>query len=179
MKTRLALALLSIAWPVACLAEPPLAAPEAIAGFWQTAGGGAIIHITASDGRFPGRIAWLKQDHYPPDDAQGMGGQPVVDRHNDDPAKRDRPLIGLQMIKNLDYHVTDNDRAEWANGRVYDSDRGRWFDCYIRLADPDHLKLHGYIGIRALGRTTTWTRVANPRDVPSADSSRSGHKDRS
>lgn len=137
--------------------------PSAIDGFWKTEGGEAIIQIRAIDGRFPGRIVWLEDDHYPLDDSHGMGGQSVVDRHNPDAAKRNRSLIGLQTIRNLDYHVSDNNRAEWANGQIYDPDRGRWFHCYVRLEDVDHLKLHGYVGFRLLGRTTTWTRVADPR----------------
>lgn len=163
MKRALATSLLLALLPLLSQAADGVADPHAITGFWQTAGGGAVIRIEAADGRFPGRIVWLQQDHYPADDKQGMGGQAIVDRHNSDPDKRNRPVIGLQMIKDLDYHVSDNDRAEWTDGRIYDTDRGRWFDCYIWLADPDHLKLHGYVGMRALGRTTTWTRVDDPR----------------
>jgi len=29
----------------------------------------------------------------------------------------------------------------------------------MRLDGPDRLRLRGYVGIRALGRTQTWTRV--------------------
>lgn len=163
MKRWIGLTLLLALLPVLSHASDWRPGPDAIAGFWKTAGGGAIIRIEATQGRFPGHIVWLQQDHYPADDKQGMGGQAIVDRHNPDPDKRDRPVVGLQMIKDLDYHVSDNDRVEWTNGRVYDADRGRWFDCYVWLADRDHLKLHGYIGIRVLGRTTTWTRVTDPR----------------
>lgn len=139
------------------------ASPDAITGFWRTADGGAVVHITNEHDDFVARIVWLKQARYPADDAQGMGGRRILDRHNPDAAKRDRPVIGLRMIKDLNYHVSDNDRARWKDGRVYDPDRGKWFDCDLWLADRDHLKLHGYIGIRMLGRTTTWTRVADPR----------------
>lgn len=137
--------------------------PSAIDGFWKTAGGEAIIQIRARDGRFPGRIVWLEDARYSLDDPQDMGGQAVVDRHNPDADKRDRPLIGLQTIRNLDYHVSDKNRAEWADGQIYDPDRGRWFHCYVRLEDADHLKLHGYVGFRLIGRTTTWIRVTDPR----------------
>ncbi|MDA3922655.1 MAG: DUF2147 domain-containing protein [Salinisphaera sp.] len=137
--------------------------PSAIAGFWKTAGGEAIIKIQAQDGRFPGRIVWLRDARYPPDDPQGRGGQAVTDQQNPDVAKRARLLIGMKTLKNLNYRVSDDDQAEWVDGRVYDPERGRWFHCRVRLADPDHLKLHGYIGIPLIGRTTTWTRVDDPR----------------
>lgn len=163
MKCWVRVSLLLALLPVLSQASDQVARPGVIAGFWQTAGGDAVIRIEAAHGQFPGRIVWLKEDRYPADDEQGMGGQAIVDRHNPDPDKRDRPVIGLQIIRKLDYRVTDKGRAEWSGGRVYDMDRGRWFDCYIWLADHDHLKLHGYLGIRALGRTTTWIRVADPR----------------
>lgn len=140
---------------------------DAIAGYWRTEGGEAIIHIQARKNRFPGTIAWLAETHYPADDPKGMGGQAVVDRHNPDPGKRDRSLIGLQMIKNLHYHVDDNHQAHWEDGRIYDSERGKWYDCTLWLADHDHLKVHGYIGVTLLGRTTTWVRVDDPATHPS------------
>ncbi|RJS93965.1 DUF2147 domain-containing protein [Salinisphaera sp. Q1T1-3] len=161
-------AALALLWlvvvPVTALGKALPAA--AIAGFWRTEGGEAIIRIDAHAGHFPGRLAWLAEDHYPADDDQGMGGQPVVDRHNPDPAKRNRRLLGLKIIKNLDYHVGDDQQAHWVNGRIYDTERGKWFDCRIQLADRDHLKLRGYIGLPVLGRTTTWTRVPDPNQHP-------------
>ncbi|MGB7756292.1 MAG: DUF2147 domain-containing protein [Salinisphaera sp.] len=157
----LALAAALLVAPAAALARG--AAPDAIAGFWRTEQGGAVIQVVDDHDDFAARIVWLKTTRYPPDDPQGMGGMPLVDRHNPDPSKRHRPMIGLRMIKQLDYHVSDNDRARWENGRVYDPDQGKWFDCYLWLADHNHLKLHGYVGIPALGKTTTWTRVPDPR----------------
>ena len=163
------IAALVLLWPVLALAEAR--PPEAIAGFWQTEGDEAVIQIRVEGHDFPGTIVWLAEDHYPADDPRGMGGQIVVDRDNPDPAKRNRPLIGLTLLKNLDYHVSSNDpdnaEARWINGRIYDSERGKWYDCNLWLADADHLKVHGYIGVPLLGKTTTWTRVADPaRQAP-------------
>ena len=152
--------LLCFLGPAAALAAPQ--PPEAIAGFWQTEGDEAVIRIAVDGHRFPGTIVWLAEDHYPGDDPKGMGGQPVVDRYNPDPAKQARPLIGLQLLKNLHYHVSDNDRARWVDGRIYDTEHGKWYDCNLWLADADHLKVHGYIGVPLLGKTTTWTRVPDP-----------------
>ncbi|MGN8157935.1 DUF2147 domain-containing protein [Salinisphaera sp. RV14] len=161
MIRRLALATALVLASMTALADAP--PPAAIVGFWRTAKGGAVIHMVEEQGGFLARVVWLESDRYPADDPQGMGGQPLVDRHNPDPSKRDRPMIGLRLIKGLDYRVLASDRARWENGRVYDPDRGKWFDCYLWLADHRHLKLHGYVGIPALGRTTTWTRVPDPR----------------
>lgn len=173
MIRRLAAAALLGSASMTVLAGVP--APGAITGYWRTNKGGAVIHITAKDDHFSGRIVWLKTNRYPPDDPLGMGGQAIVDRENPHPAKRDRPMLGLRLIKGLHYHVLDNNRARWEDGRVYDADRGQWYDCKLWLADSDHLKLHGYVGIPVLGRTTTWTRVADPRtDADSGDRQQNG-----
>lgn len=167
MKHAVWVAALWLALPAIVWAQP--APRDAIEGYWRTADGGAIVHITVDGGHFPARIVWLKQDHYPADDAQGMGGQAIVDRHNPDPDKQDRPVVGLRLIKDLDYHVLDNGQARWEHGRVYNPDNGKWYHCYLRMADHDHLKLHGYIGLPILGHTTTWTRVAAPEPSSSAE----------
>lgn len=166
------LAGLMVAAPVAVAASdtPGKVWPaDAIVGFWQTSDGGAVIEITpAGQGTYDGHIVWLREARYPADDKRGMAGQPIVDRENPDPAKRDRPLVGLPLVTDLDYHVDDNDHARWTDGRVYDPERGRWFRCRVRLADRTHLKLHGYLGLPVFGKTTTWARVADPAKRPPA-----------
>lgn len=98
---------------------------------------------------------------------QGQGrGQPLLDRHNPDPRRRNRPLVGLSLIRDLRYRVDAAHGARWRGGTVYDPERGRWFRCYLRLADARHLKMHGYAGMHLFGRTTVWTRVAAPPAAP-------------
>jgi len=146
--------------------------PDAIVGFWQTEDGGAVIEITSADALdaeksgYQGHLAWLRESHYPADDPQGMDGEPVVDRHNPDPALRTRALIGLKLLTGLRYRVREDGDARWVDGHVYDTENGKRYDCIAWLADDDHLKLRGYVGIKLLGRTTTWTRVADPVAEP-------------
>ena len=76
----------------------PLAAapaPEAITGTWWTDEGASKVEIVAGkagDGStvFNGKAVWLKQ-------AQS-DGKPLRDAHNSDPALRDRPILGLQIL---------------------------------------------------------------------------------
>ncbi|MFC3105946.1 DUF2147 domain-containing protein [Salinisphaera aquimarina] len=147
------------------LATADTAAPDAIAGFWRTEGGEAIVEIRNAGAQYRGRLVWLRQPHYPEGDPRGIGGQPVTDRHNPDPARRDRPLIGLPLLTGLIYHVDDRGKAHWRSGRVYDTENGKHYDCNVWLADADHLKLRGYLGIELLGRTTTWERVDEPEGL--------------
>ena len=45
------------------------------------------------------------------------------------------------------------------DGEVLDPKSGKWYTCYMELVSQDKLKLRGYIGIPALGRTQYWYRV--------------------
>ena len=67
---------------------------------------------------------------------------------------KDKPLVGMVIIKDLT--KTDNGGKD---GKVLDPNNGKVYTCYIELVEPDKLKLRGYIGAPAFGRTQYWYRV--------------------
>ena len=67
---------------------------------------------------------------------------------------KNKPLIGMVIIHNLT--KTSNGGID---GTVLDPNNGKTYSCYVELETPDKLKLRGYIGIPALGRTQYWYRV--------------------
>ena len=69
-------------------------------------------------------------------------------------AKKDQPVIGMEIIYNM-----KEDDGTWEGGRVMDPEDGKVYKCKLYLDDKDTMKLRGYIGIPALGRTQTWYRV--------------------
>ena len=48
--------------------------------------------------------------------------------------------------------------GKWVGGWAYDPDGGSTYSGQMELADPNTLKLRGYVGIPLFGRTETWTR---------------------
>ena len=76
------------------------------------------------------------------------------DLHNPDAAQRSRPLCGA----NIGTGFRLSDPAHLVDGRLYDPTSGKTYKGSI-TADGDAMKLHGYIGISAFGRTETWHRV--------------------
>jgi len=134
------------------------ASADAIVGFWMVDSEDAIIHIVEEDGLYKGKLAWLRESHYPLDDPRGIGGEPVADRQNPDPELRSAPLVGMTILKQLQYDGMEL----WRNGRVYNSENGKTYDCRIWLTDRQHLNLRGFLTIPFLGATTTWTRVEAP-----------------
>jgi len=67
--------------------------------------------------------------------------------------KKDAKLVGMVIMWDLE---KDND--QWEGGRIMDPENGKTYKCYIELEGTDKLKVRGYIGIAALGRTQYWYR---------------------
>jgi uncharacterized protein (DUF2147 family) len=139
--------------PLLAQADPA----DGIVGNWLVETRDAVIRISrAVDGSYEGRIAWQLRDHYGPEDGPDWNGKVTVDRNNPDPVLRSRTIDKLLLVWGLRYRPEE---AEWHSGHVYDSDDGHTYRCLVRLKDPDHLRLRGYVGISLLGSSTTWTRV--------------------
>ncbi len=129
--------------------------PDAIVGKWLNQPKDAHIEIfKAPDGKYFGKIAWLKEPTYPGDDKKGMAGKEKVDRENPDPAKRTKPILGLVILR--DFVYSD---SIWQSGRIYDPENGKDYKCKMTLKSPDALDVRGFIGFSLIGRTENWTRV--------------------
>lgn len=131
------------------------AGPDDIVGKWLNGKKTAHIEIYKADGKYYGRIVWLKEPVYPADDKKGMAGKTKVDRENPDPAKRSQPIMGLVMLR--DFVFVKNNL--WEGGTIYDPENGKEYKCKMTLNSPDVLEVRGFVGISLIGRTDTWTRV--------------------
>ncbi len=129
--------------------------PDAILGTWWNQEKEAQIEIYKCDGRYCGRIVFLKEPNYPANDPKGMAGKPKVDRENPDPAKREQPILGINLVGGF-IHTGKN---IWENGFIYDPRDGKTYKCKMTLESPDNLKVRGFIGISLIGKTNNWTRA--------------------
>lgn len=120
-----------------------------ITGLWYNQEKDAKIRIYASNGKYFGKIEWLKTPNDP------ETGKPKVDKNNPKPEKRSRPVMGLVILANLVY---DADDQEWSDGQVYDPKSGNTYSLTCELKDKNTMELRGYIGLSLFGRTDTWTR---------------------
>jgi uncharacterized protein (DUF2147 family) len=121
--------------------------PDAVLGVWKNGSGKGHIQIYKKANKYYGKILWLR-------DAKDVNGKPKVDRRNDDPAKRNQPLIGLVMMR--DFKFED---GEWTNGHIYNPSDGKEYKAYMKLQDDNTLSVRGYVGFSWIGKTDTWTRV--------------------
>jgi uncharacterized protein (DUF2147 family) len=118
-----------------------------IIGEWYTDGNKSVIRIYKNRaGRYFGKIEWIK-------DPNEEDGSAKVDKENPDASLRNQPLLGLVILRNFTFE--DN---RWAGGTIYDPENGKTYRCNMRLEDRNTLHVRGYVGVSALGRTTTWKR---------------------
>lgn len=146
MKKPLATLLFLLFIPLALHAQS-----DKITGVWLTGEGSSQVEIfKGSDGKFHGKIVWLEEPY--------EDGKPKKDKENPDRKLRERPLLGLNLLKGFSYN---RGKKQWTGGTIYDPDNGKTYDCYawFENGDSNTLFLKGYVmGMKWLGRSTTWTR---------------------
>ena len=123
------------------------ASPE---GLWYAEGGAAEVEVFPCEGELCGKVVWLRSP-------LGEDGCELRDDKNPDASLRSRDIVGLVVLTGL--KPDDDDHAAWRGGTIYDPASGHTYSCIARLESDNRLFLRGYLGIRLLGRTTTWTRV--------------------
>lgn len=131
------------------IAALPAAAAGPV-GTWITPEEKSHIEIyRCEDDVLCGRVVHLGEPN-------GDDGRPRVDGENPDRALRERPILGLEILR---IPATPDDRGMWRRGRIYDPESGRTYQCRMWLEGDDVLQFKGYIGISLFGRTSTWRRL--------------------
>jgi uncharacterized protein (DUF2147 family) len=125
-----------------------------ICGIWWNKDKDAKIKIYTSYGKYFGQIHWLKNP------LDSVTNKPKLDKNNPDEEARKRPVMGLLILKNLEW---DNDDQEWDDGDIYDPKTGNTYSLTCKLKDKNTMELRGYLGISLLGRTDIWTRTDDPQ----------------
>jgi uncharacterized protein (DUF2147 family) len=82
--------------------------------------------------------------------------KPRMDEKNPEEKLRNRPLINLVILTNMNYKGGNL----WSDGQIYNPEDGRTYGCDLAMRGPNVLSVHGYmLGMRMLGQTKDWTRV--------------------
>ncbi len=120
-----------------------------IVGTWQTGDGQARIRIERCAAMICGRIVWLR------DPIDRATGRPQIDDKNHDPAKRRRPIMGLQILT-----MRPGANAGWS-GSIYNADDGNTYAANISAQSAARLTVRGCFGI--VCGDDHWTRVEGER----------------
>ena len=120
---------------------------DAIIGKWINSAGEAHVDISKRDGKYFGKISWLKE----PKDEKG---QIKTDLKNPDASLRSKPIIGLEILRNFIF-----EDGKWTDGKIYDPKSGKTYSCNMTMKGRDILNMRGYVGFSLIGRSETWKRV--------------------
>lgn len=121
-----------------------------IEGTWFNEDKTSKIKVYEKGGEYYGKIVWLSEDVGPD------GKRPKRDANNPEEDLRHRPLVGLEIMKGLEW---DADDEEWVDGEIYDPKSGNTYSLMAWMDGENTLMLKGYLGFSLLGRSTTWTRA--------------------
>ena len=116
-------------------------------GTWLSEDGDTKVQISECGGKLCGTIVWLGKPISP------QTGKPKTDMLNPDPAKRRRPLIGLQVVHGL----TPNGNNIWS-GLIYNADDGRTYQASMQVQGERNARVQGCV-LKVLCKSHTWTRA--------------------
>jgi uncharacterized protein (DUF2147 family) len=125
------------------IANPAFAANPK--GDWLVEEKDAIIRIDACGTSLCGTVVWTKKP----------GG---LDENNPDPAKRSRPVMGLQLL--LGMKPASDGRWE---GDIYNPENGKTYSSRMWLKSDDTLRVEGCVlGFLCDGQNWTRTKLETP-----------------
>jgi len=117
-------------------------------GIWLTEDGGGAVEIFNCGAVLCGRIVWQRSP-------LRADGSLDTDDRNPNPALRQKPICGLQIISEM----RPTGPAAWGEGRIYDPDSGKTYQATMALEDADMLRLRGYVGVPLFGTSQLWQRA--------------------
>ena len=128
-----------------------------IEGFWhsiddRTGEKLSIVEIRkGADGRYHGKIAY----RYPV-----PGGAALINCTKCPPPYTNQPILGLEILSG--FKEDPDKRNAYVDGKVLEPKSGKIYKGKANLsADGKRLRLRGYVGVSALGRTQVWIRTDN------------------
>jgi len=138
----------------------PAGEPSAV-GLWEqvddkTGRAESWFRITEKNGIYTGQI--VKMFPKPGDERKGEWLCTECEG-----AERNAPVLGLQLIKNMQRKGLNYD-----NGTIMDPRDGQVYRALMRLSsDGKQLEVRGFLGFALLGRSQTWNRLPdNALDPP-------------
>ena len=140
-------------------ASSAAADPVTPVGIWYTDGDESIIKVhncTTDADTFCGTLVWLKEP-------KESDGSPKLDKLNKDPAKKNKPMVGLDILIGM-----KSDDDHWT-GKAYNPEDGKFYDITFKVKtdkeENDQADLRGCL-LRFLCKTETFNRA---KEVPGGD----------
>jgi uncharacterized protein (DUF2147 family) len=125
-----------------CAVTSPSIAQDAnkVAGTWQSQSGITRVKVSPCGAGLCGHVVWQRS--------------PSKDVHNPDPSKRERPIVGLQLVSNM--KPVGND--EW-RGAIYNYEDGKTYHGKVKVVSGNAIQIGGCVMGGMLCQSKTWTKV--------------------
>jgi len=129
-------------------ALPAFGAPASPAGDWMTPSGVKVRVASCASNR-----SWLCASILTLPESVDKRGATPRDTANADPALRERPLVGIQILSDM----KPAGPGAWKDGKIYELKAGKTYDGKVSANPDGTLKVEGCVSV--LCRAVTWTRV--------------------
>ena len=116
---------------------------DEITGTWLTQEQNSKVEIYKNGTGYHGKIVWLENP-------TNKKGDPVTDRNNPDKNLKNRPIMGLDMLQDLQYQ-----EGKWI-GKIYSPKRGLTLDAELMVEGGNQLKVK--VSRWGFTREQLWTR---------------------
>ena len=115
----------------------------------------SIVEIRkGADGRYHGKIAYRYRYPVP-------GGAALINCTKCPPPYTNQPILGLEIFSG--FKEDPDKRNAYVDGKVLEPKSGKIYKGKATVtADGKRMRLRGYVGVSALGRTQVWIRTDNP-----------------
>lgn len=139
---------------VACLmaALSALAQADRIVGNYSAEHNGVKSKIKVyklNDGKYRAQVTWVSNPRM-------EDGSVRTDFRNPDKSKRNVPASQIVLVDAVSY---DKNNDVWTDGKIYDPTNGKVYKVTLSFKDEKTLKIRGYIGVEALGKTIYWQKL--------------------
>ncbi len=116
------------------LATTSLALADDPSGVWRLSSGKVTVKVSQCGSELCASIVGLKEPTY-------KDGKPKVDRHNENPALRSRPLMGLSVLSDMKATGPNS----W-QGAIYNADDGKTYSATMNL-EGNTMTLKGCVAV--------------------------------
>jgi uncharacterized protein (DUF2147 family) len=126
---------------------------DQIIGTWMGCDKNIVVQVYKDGDSFKASIVWFDDSD---DKSQPMDVR--LDRKNPDKSLRTRKVLGMQVLKNLEYNAESN---SWENGIIYDAKNGHeWTSC-ASIDKDGTLKVTGYWHFKFIGKSIKFNRLSS------------------
>ncbi|MGY3053788.1 uncharacterized protein (DUF2147 family) [Pedobacter sp. UYEF25] len=123
-----------------------------ILGKWMSTQKNLIVEVYKEEGEFRAKVFWFSDKD---NTSKPMASR--VDWRNPDEHLRKRKLLGMDILKDLQYN---SESKRWEDGLIYDPLTGREWSSVVYFDDQGELKVKGYWHFEFISKTLTFNRLA-------------------